>query len=152
VLLAMALAASLGSGFKSVVVVVAAVAWPPLARTVYAQVLTIREREFVEAARALGAGNFRILRYHIAPQVLPVVLVYTTLGVATAVSLESTLSFLGLGIPSTEYSWGVMINVAFDNYQTDPPLLFYPALAIVLTVLAFTLVGEGLRRATGPRE
>jgi peptide/nickel transport system permease protein len=152
VLLAMALAASLGNGFESVVIVVAAVAWPPLARTVYAQVLTIRERDFVEAARALGAGNARILRYHILPQVLPIVLVYTTLGVATAVSLESTLSFLGLGIPSTEYSWGVMINVAFDNYQNDPPLLLYPALAIVLTVLAFTMLGEGLRRASNTHQ
>ena len=83
-------------------VVVALVAWPPLARTVYAQVLTVREREFVEAARALGAGNWRILRRHIAPQVLPLVLVYTTLGVATAVSLEATLSFLGLGVPVTD--------------------------------------------------
>jgi peptide/nickel transport system permease protein len=152
VLLAMALAAAFGNGFQSVVVVVAAVAWPPLARTVYAQVLTIREREFVEAARALGAGNLRILRYHIAPQVLPVVLVYTTLGVATAVSLESTLSFLGLGIPSTDNSWGVMINIALDYYRSDPPLLFYPAAAIIITVLAFTLVGEGLRRATGARD
>ncbi|MDB5077341.1 MAG: binding-protein-dependent transport system inner rane component [Chloroflexi bacterium] len=152
VLLAMALAAAFGNGIQSVVVVVAAVAWPPLARTVYAQVLTIREREFVEAARALGAGNLRILRHHIAPQVLPVVLVYTTLGVATAVSLESTLSFLGLGIPSTDNSWGVMINIALDYYRSDPPLLFYPAAAIIITVLAFTLVGEGLRRATSARD
>ena len=146
VLLAMALAAAFGAGFGSVVAVVALVAWPPLARTVYAQVLTIREREFVEAARALGAGNGRILVRHIAPQVLPIMLVYATLGVATAVSLESTLSFLGLGIPTTDISWGVMINIALDYYRSDPPLLFYPALAIVLTVLGFTLVGEGLRR------
>ena len=148
VLLAMALAAAFGAGFGSVVAVVAAVAWPPLARTVYAQVLTVRERDYVEAARALGAGNLRILRRHIAPQVLPIMLVYTTLGVATAVSLESTLSFLGLGIPATDLSWGVMLNIALDFYQSDPPLLLYPALAIVLTVLGFTLVGEGLRRAT----
>jgi peptide/nickel transport system permease protein len=147
VLLAMALAAAFGGGFVSVVVVVALVAWPPLARTVYAQVLTVREREYIEAARALGAGNGRILLRHVAPQVLPIVLVYITLGVATAVSLESTLSFLGFGIPSTGISWGVMINVGYDYYRDDPPLLLYPAAAIVLTVLAFTLVGEGLRRA-----
>jgi peptide/nickel transport system permease protein len=152
VLLAMALAAAFSGGFGSVVVVVAAVAWPPLARTVYAQVLTMRERDFVEAARALGAGTPRILIAHIAPQVLPVTLVYTTLGVATAVSLESTLSFLGLGIPSTGISWGVMINIGLDYYQSDPPLLLYPAVAIVLTVLGFTLVGEGLRRALGTLE
>ncbi|HEY8286025.1 MAG TPA: ABC transporter permease [Chloroflexota bacterium] len=148
VLLAMALAAAFGAGFGSVVAVVAAVAWPPLARTVYAQALTVRERDYVEAARALGAGNLRILVRHIAPQVVPIMLVYTTLGVATAVSLESTLSFLGLGIPATDLSWGVMLNIALDFYQSDPPLLLYPALAIVLTVLGFTLVGEGLRRAT----
>ncbi|HVA91889.1 MAG TPA: ABC transporter permease, partial [Chloroflexota bacterium] len=147
VLLAMALAAAFGAGFGSVVVVVAAVAWPPLARTVYAQVLTVRERDFVEAARALGASNLRILARHVAPQVVPLMLVYTTLGVATAVSLESTLSFLGLGIPATDLSWGVMVNIALDYYQSDPPLLLYPALAIILTVLGFTLVGEGLRRA-----
>lgn len=152
VLLAMALAAAFSGGFGSVVVVVAVVAWPPLARTVYAQVLTIRERDFVEAARALGAGTRRILIAHIAPQVLPVMLVYTTLGVATAVSLESTLSFLGLGIPSTGISWGVMINIGVDYYHSDPPLLLYPAATIVLTVLSFTLVGEGLRRALGTLE
>jgi peptide/nickel transport system permease protein len=150
VLLAMALAAAFGAGFSSVAVVVALVAWPPLARTVYAQVLTIRERDFVEAARALGAGHRRILWRHIAPQVLPVTLVYTTLGVATAVSLEATLSFLGLGVSTTTgISWGVMINISLDYYRTDPALLLYPALAIILTVLGFTLVGEGLRRATG---
>jgi peptide/nickel transport system permease protein len=147
VLLAMALAAAFGGGFISVTVVVALVAWPPLARTVYAQVLSIREREYIEAARALGAGSGRILLRHVAPQVLPIVLVYITLGVATAVSLESTLSFLGFGIPSSDISWGVMINVGYDYYRDDPPLLLYPAAAIVLTVLAFTLVGEGLRRA-----
>lgn len=147
VLLAMALAAAFGGGIASVVVVVALVAWPPLARTVYAQVLTVRERDFIEAARALGAGSGRILTRHIVPQVMPIVLVYVTLGVATAVSLESTLSFLGFGIPSTGLSWGVMINIALDYYRDDPPLLLYPAAAIVLTVLAFTLVGEGLRRA-----
>ncbi|MGH2388135.1 MAG: ABC transporter permease [Chloroflexota bacterium] len=147
ILLAMALAAAFGAGFGSVVVVVALVAWPPLARTVYAQVLTIREQGFVEAARALGAGNARIMVRHIAPQVLPIMLVYTTLGVATAVSLESTLSFLGLGIPATDLSWGVMLNIALDYYQTDAPLLLYPAVLIVATVLGFTLVGEGLRRA-----
>lgn len=146
-LLAMGLAAAIGSGLGSVIVVVALVAWPPLARTVYAQVLSLREREFVEAARALGAGNWRILRAHIAPQVLPVVLIYVTLGVATAVSLEATLSFLGLGVPLTDISWGVMINLSLDYYLSDPLLLIYPALAIVITVLAFTLVGEGLRRA-----
>jgi peptide/nickel transport system permease protein len=152
VLLAMALAAAFSGGFGSVAVVVAVVAWPPLARTVYAQVLTVRERDFVEAARALGAGTRRILIAHIAPQVLPVTLVYTTLGVATAVSLESTLSFLGLGIPSTGISWGVMINIGVDYYRSDPPLLLYPAVLIVLTVLGFTLVGEGLRRALGTLE
>lgn len=147
VLLGMALAAAIGAGLNSVILVVALVAWPPLARTVYAQVLSLREREFVEAARALGAGNWRILRAHIAPQVLPVVLVYVTLGVATAVSLEATLSFLGLGVPLTDISWGVMINLGLDDYFSDALLLIYPALAIVITVLAFTLVGEGLRRA-----
>lgn len=152
VLLAMALAAAFGGGFGSVVVVVAVVAWPPLARTVYAQVLSIRDRDFVEAARALGASTQRILIAHVAPQVLPVTLVYTTLGVATAVSLESTLSFLGIGIPSTGISWGVMINNGMDYYRSDPPLLLYPAATIILTVLGFTLVGEGMRRAVGTLE
>ena len=146
-LLAMGIAVAVGSGLGTVIVVVALVAWPPLARTVYAQVLTVREREFVEAARALGAGNWRIIRHHIAPQVLPLVLVYITLGVATAVSLEATLSFLGLGVPVTDLSWGVMINISLDYYLSDPQLVLYPALAIIATVLAFTLVGEGLRRA-----
>ncbi len=147
ILLAMALAAGFGSGFGSVTVVVALVTWPPLARTVYAQTLTVRERGFIEAARALGAGNIRIMIRHIAPQVLPITLVYATLGVATAVSLESTLSFLGLGIPATDLSWGVMLNIGYDYYQTDAALLLYPALFIIATVLGFTLVGEGLRRA-----
>ncbi|HWE60439.1 MAG TPA: ABC transporter permease [Chloroflexota bacterium] len=146
-LLAMALAAAIGSGLGSVILVVALVAWPPLARTVYTQVLSLREREFVEAARALGAGNWRIVRAHLVPQVLPLVLVYITLGVATAVSLEATLSFLGLGVPLTDISWGVMINLSLDYYLSNSQLLLFPALAIVTTVLAFTLVGEGLRRA-----
>jgi peptide/nickel transport system permease protein len=147
ILLAMALAATFGAGFGSVTTVVALVAWPPLARTVYAQTLTVRERGFVEAARAVGAGDLRIMIRHIAPQVLPITLVYATLGVATAVSLESTLSFLGLGIPTTDLSWGVMINIGYDYYQSDAALLLYPALFIIATVLGFTLVGEGLRRA-----
>ena len=149
VLLAMALSAANGTGQGSVVAVVALVTWPPLARTVYTQVLTIRELAYVEAAAALGAGRWRILRAHIAPQVLPLVLVYTTLGVATAVSLESTLDFLGLGVPLSEVSWGVMVNTALDYYRSNPTLLLYPAGAIVLTVLGFTLVGEGLRQSLG---
>jgi len=151
ILLAMALVAAFGSGLPTIVAVVAAVTWPPLTRLVYVQVLSVRERDFVEAARALGVGPWRLLWRHVAPQTLPLVTSYSALAVAAAVSLEATLSFLGLGVPLDGVSWGVMINIGGDYYRSDPPLLLLPAVAIVVCVLAFTLVGEDLRGQTGWR-
>jgi ABC-type dipeptide/oligopeptide/nickel transport system permease subunit len=125
--------------------------WPYIGRIVRGQTLALREREFVEAARALGAGPWRIIFREIFPNLIPPILVYSTLLIPTNILFEAALSFLGVGIKEPMPSWGAMLNQAISNYQADPEYLIVAGTAIFITVLAFNLFGDGLRDALDPR-
>jgi len=131
---------------------VALTSWTGVARIVRAQVLTIREREFIEAARASGMGHWAILWKHALPHAIGPVLVATTLGVGDAIALESALSYLGMGIQPPTPSWGNMLSDAQQAFWTAPALAFYPGLGIASGVAGLYLLGEGLRAALTPRE
>ncbi len=150
-LLAVAASAVLGRSLGLVAVIIAAVLWTTTARLVYGRVRTLRTAEFVIAARALGTRDRHILRRHLLPFVLPLVLVYGALGIATTIAFEASLSFLGAGTPASEPTWGRMLAEAVPWYRTDLRLPLLPGLAIALTVLAFTLLGEAVRDAAEPR-
>jgi peptide/nickel transport system permease protein len=150
-LLAVAASAVLGRSLGLVAIIIAAVLWTTTARLVYGRVRTLRSAEFVVAARALGSGDRTILRRHLLPFVLPLVLVYGALGIATTITFEATLSFLGAGTPASDPTWGRMLAEAVEWYRTDLRLPLLPGLAIALTVLAFTLLGEAARDAGEPR-
>jgi peptide/nickel transport system permease protein len=144
-LLAIALVAVLKPSLWIVIGVIAFVYWTPIARIVHGQVLSIKQREFVEAARAIGAGQWRIVFRHVLPHLIPVIIVYTTLGIATNVLFEAALSYLGVGVQPPTPSWGAMISDGQSYYRSAPWLVLYPGLAIMLTVL-----GDGLRDALDP--
>lgn len=134
-----------------VVIALSVTGWPPLARLVRGQVLSLRKREFVEAARALGATNGRIILRHILPNLLSPILVAVTVDMAGVILAEATLSFLGIGVQRPYPSWGRMINDGLENYRSEPRLVFYPAALLSLTVLALNFLGDGLRDALDPR-
>ena len=144
-LLAIALAAVVGQSLGVVITVIAALLWTTTARIVYGRVLDLKRREFIEPAIALGASSPRILIRHVLPHVAPLVVVYATLGIAATVLFEATLSYLGAGVPRPTPSWGSMISEGTPYYQTDPLLVLVPGLAIMLTILAFNLLGDALR-------
>jgi ABC-type dipeptide/oligopeptide/nickel transport system permease subunit len=116
-----------------------------------AQVLSIREKEYVEAARMIGASDFRIIRSHVLPHLVAPMIVYSTLIVASYILAEAGLSFLGLGIKPPESSWGNLLAAAPEYYTTRPLLMLWPGLAVLMTTLAFNLLGDGLRDAFDPR-
>ncbi|MFO1068577.1 MAG: ABC transporter permease [Geminicoccaceae bacterium] len=150
-LLAIALAAIFRPSLWIVAMVIALVNWVQIARVVYTQTIGLVEKDWIEAARGLGAGPARILGQHVLPHLLPTLLVWGTLGIATTVLLEATLSFLGIGVQPPTASWG---NIIFENqtyFATAPWLVFFPGAAILLTALAFNLVGEALNEALDPR-
>src|SRR5918993_113346 len=128
--------------------------WVGYARMIRGQVLKVREYDFVQAARALGAGGLRILFVHILPNAIQPLIVQASLGMAGAVLSEAALSFLGLGVPPPSPSWGVMIEEARDlsTLQAAPHALIFPGVAIALTVLAFNFIGDGLREYLDPRQ
>ena len=130
------------------------IGWVGYARLIRAQVLKVREYDFVQAARALGAGDLRILTIHILPNAIQPLIVQASLGMAGAVLSEAALSFLGLGVPPPSPSWGVMIEEARDlsTLQAAPHALIFPGIAIALTVLAFNFIGDGLREYLDPRQ
>jgi ABC-type dipeptide/oligopeptide/nickel transport system permease subunit len=128
-------------------VVIAATQWMYMARVAYAQVQSLKEWEFVTAARSVGIGEWRILVRHVAPHMIPLVIAYSTLTVGTSILLEATLSFLGAGVPKPTASWGSMIADGIANYRADPALVLYPGIAIAIVVFAFNLLGDGLTRA-----
>jgi ABC-type dipeptide/oligopeptide/nickel transport system permease subunit len=125
--------------------------WPPLARLVRGQVLSLRKREFVEAARALGASDARIILRHILPNLLSPILVAVTVDAAGVILAEATLSFLGIGVQRPYPSWGRMIDDARQFYRSEPRLLFLPSLLLSVTVLSLNFLGDGLRDALDPR-
>lgn len=151
-LLAMTLVAILKPSLWIIILVIGAVYWTWIARVVYGQVLALRDRDFVIAARALGAGRFFTLFRHILPQLVPTIIVWGTLGIATNVMLEASLSYLGIGVQPPTPSWGGMIQQGQSFYRAAPWLVMYPGLAIMLTVFAFNLFGDGLRDALDPAQ
>ena len=150
-LLAIALTAILKPSLWIVALVIAGLNWVPIARVVYAEVMSLREREFVEAAQAVGAAPGRVLARHVLPHLIPTALVWGSLGVGTTVLLEATLSFLGVGVQPPTPSWGGIINESQSYLTTAPWLVLAPGAAILLTALGFNLLGEGLRDALDPR-
>ena len=151
VLLAIAFAAFLGPGFSNLVLALAIGGWAGYARLVRAQVLSVRDREYVDAARSLGAGGVRIFVHHILPNILQPVLVQAAIGMAGVILAEATLSFLGLGIPAPAPSWGAMLNEARSHLFDSPHLVIFPAVAVAGAVLGFNFLGDALRDRLDPR-
>lgn len=150
-LLAIAIVSILGPGVENALIAIGIVSIPAYARVARASVLTVREMEFVEAARALGGSHGYILFSRILPNSLTPLIVQGTLGIATAILDAAALSFLGLGAQPPTAEWGTMLSAERNQVFTAPYLVFYPGLAIMLTVLAFNLIGDGLRDALDPR-
>jgi peptide/nickel transport system permease protein len=151
-LLALALVGIRGPSLGVIVVVIALVSWTALCRVVYGQVLSLREREWIDAARATGLSSLRILVRHILPHLLAPIAVYATLGVALTVVFEGSLAYLGLGVPTPTASWGRMIHDGSDpNALTFYWLIVYPSVALFLTVLGFNLLGDAMRDAVDPQ-
>ena len=151
-LLAIALVAFLGAGQGKLITALCVIGWVGYARVMRGQVLKVREYDYVLAARALGASNMRILITHIMPNAVQPLIVQASLGMAGAVLSEASLSFLGLGIPPPAPSWGTMIEEARQFFSTSPHVLFFPGVAIALTVLAFNFIGDGLREYLDPKQ
>ena len=151
-LLAIALVAFLGAGQGKLIAALCVIGWVGYARVMRGQVLKVREYDYVQAARALGAGNMRILFTHILPNAVQPLIVQASLGMAGAVLSEASLSFLGLGIPPPAPSWGTMIEEARQFFASSPHILLFPGLAIAFTVLAFNFIGDGLREYLDPKQ
>lgn len=150
ILIAIALVAFLGPGMTNLILALSITGWVGYARLVRAQVLAVREREFVEAARAIGASDARILVRHILPNIVQPVMVQAAIGMAGTILAEATLSFLGLGVPPPTSSWGVMLNDARAHLFDAPHMVVFPAIAIMLAVLSFNFIGDGLRDQLDP--
>ncbi|GAA2473087.1 ABC transporter permease [Streptomyces sp. NPDC059506] len=142
-----------GSGVRMgvLVVVIGFFGWPYIGRIVRGQTLSLREREYVEAARSLGAGRFYILFRELLPNLVAPITVYTTLMIPTNILTEAALSFLGVGVKPPTPSWGQMLSKAVQTYEADPMFMVFPGVAIFITVLAFNLFGDGVRDALDPK-
>jgi peptide/nickel transport system permease protein len=140
-----------GRGVVTLVLVFTAFGWFYPARIIRSKVLSLREKEFVEAALMTGASNWRVMRSHLLPHLVAPIIVYSTLIVAGYILGEAALSFLGVGIKLPTPSWGNLLSTAPDFYTTQPWLMLWPGLAVILTTLAFNLLGDGLRDAFDPR-
>ena len=151
ILLEIAFVAFLGPGLFNLIFALVIGGWVGYARLVRAQVLSAREREYVEAARGLGASDLRILVRHILPNIVQPVIVQAAIGMAGAVLAEATMSFLGLGIPPPTASWGSMLNDARSHLFDAPHLVLFPAAAVMLAVLSFNFIGDALRDYLDPR-
>ena len=151
IVLALALAAIYGSSLTIVIGVITFFSWAGISRIVRGQTLSIKEKEYIEAARSLGAGPWRIMFIDILPNLMGPVLVLATLYIPTAIVFEATLSFLGIGIPAPAASWGVILSEAQQFYQVSWWYVVFPATALLLTTLAFNLLGDGIRDAMDPR-
>jgi peptide/nickel transport system permease protein len=149
-LLMLALVSVLPRGIWVVVFVLSVFAWAYPARVFYGEVRSVTQREFVDAARAIGAGSGRILARHILPQLIPLLVVYFTLRVPATILAEASLSFLGLGVQPPTASWGSIIYEGARAYRSAPWIFFFPGAVIALAVLSFNLLGDGLRDAFDP--
>jgi peptide/nickel transport system permease protein len=150
-LLALAIVAAMGTGALNTTIAVGVWGIPTVTRMVRGSVLALRETEYVGAARALGAATPALLRRHILPNVVPGLVVYSTLFMANAILLEAALSFLGLGVQPPTASWGLMVSTGRDVLLVAPHVATVPGMAIMVAVLGFNLVGDGLRDALDPR-
>ncbi len=146
-----ALDLTLKRGMVSLFLIIGFVCWPGMVRVIRAQVLALKEREFVQAARVLGASDARLLFRHILPNTLPTVIVLGAMSTASAVMLEAGLGYLGIGMPPPAPSWGEMISEGQGYFLVAPHLVIAPGLAIVLTVLAFNMLGQGLQEVIDPK-
>jgi peptide/nickel transport system permease protein len=151
ILLAIAFVAFLGPGLFNLILALSISGWVGYARLVRVQVMAIKEREYVEAARALGASDLRLLGRHILPNIVQPLIVQAAIGMAGAVLAEATLSFLGLGIPPPAPSWGSMLNDARSHLFDSPHMVVFPAIAVMLAVLSFNFIGDALRDLLDPR-
>jgi peptide/nickel transport system permease protein/oligopeptide transport system permease protein len=150
-LLAIAVVSALGTGALNTTIAVGIWGAPPVTRIVRASVLALKETEYVRAARALGASSATLVGRHILPNVLPTLIVYATLFMANAILVEAALSFLGLGVQPPTPSWGLMVSTGRDFLLVAPHIATIPGLAIMVAVLGFNLLGDGLRDALDPR-
>jgi peptide/nickel transport system permease protein len=148
---AITLGGAFPNGVLTLVLIFTMFGWFYPARIMRAQVLSIREKEYIEAARMIGASDARIIRSHVLPHLIAPMIVYSTLIVASYVLFEAGLSFLGLGIKPPTASWGNLLSDAPQYYTTRPLLMLWPGLAVLMTTLAFNLLGDGLRDAFDPR-
>jgi peptide/nickel transport system permease protein len=151
-LLAMTLVAILKPSMWIIILVIGVVYWTWIARVIYGQVVALRHRDFVIASRAVGAKRGYTLTRHILPQLVPTIIVWGTLGIATNVMLEASLSYLGIGVQPPTPSWGGIIQQGQSFYRTAPWLVIFPGLAIMVTIFAFNLLGDGLRDALDPSQ
>ena len=151
ILIAIAFVEFRGPGIFNLVLALSIGGWVGYARLVRAQFLAVREREFVEAARDLGAGDMHIIIRHILPNIIQPVIVQAAIGMAGAVLAEATMSFLGLGVPPPTASWGSMLNDARSHLFDAPHLVLFPAITVMLAVLAFNFIGDALRDLLDPR-
>jgi peptide/nickel transport system permease protein len=151
ILLALGFGAVLRPSIPVVFVILAFITWPPLARLVRSQVLSVRERTFIESARSIGCKDTYILWRHILPQIITVTVVWATLSFANTVLVESSLSFLGVGVPLPTASWGNMIAEGQTRYRIAPWMILIPTVGIILTTFGFNLLGDAVRDALDPR-
>src|SRR5262249_3215824 len=151
-LLAIAMVAFLGPGLKNLILALSVIGWVGYARLMRAQVLKVRELDFVAAAPAVGVRGVRILFRHILPNSIQPLIVQASLGMAGAILAEAGLSFLGLGVPEPIPSWGKMIDDSREFWFTAPHLFIFPGILIAISVLAFNFVGDGLREKLDPRQ
>lgn len=150
-LLAIAIVSTLGSGLNNIMIAIALGNMPSYARVVRASVLTVKENEFIEAARGIGASDARIIFKHILPNALAPIIVQGTLGVAGAILSCATLSFLGLGIQPPTPEWGSMLSIARQFIRNSPYMSIFPGLFIMITVFSLNVIGDGIRDATDPK-
>lgn len=151
ILFAIAVMFILGQGIMNVFIAIGVIGWTGHARLIRSQVLQLRTKEYVEAARAAGASDFRIMVRHMIPNCLSTIIVITTLDIPSDIMLEATLSFLGLGVAPPTSSWGEMISMARTFLRQQPMFSIYPGIAIMITVLAFNTLGDALRDALDPK-
>jgi peptide/nickel transport system permease protein len=143
--------ALLGANLSDLILAIAITAVPPFARVARGPTLSLKERDFIEAGRALGFSNVRIMLVHILPNVLDDLVVMGTLWLATAIRTEASLSFIGLGLPPPTATWGGIIREGFENLLDAPWLAVFPSLAVLVVMLALNMIGDGLRDATDPK-
>jgi len=147
ILFAIVLIALLGPGLQNVFIAIGVLGWPSIARVFRSSILSVKENEYVDAARAMGSSTRRILLRHIMPNAVAPIIVYATMSIGGAILTEAALSFLGMGVQPPDPSWGNMLDDARSFMLTAPWLMIYPGIAILTTVLAFVLLGDGLRDA-----